>query len=71
MITKTIIGSLRHVHNGTTPSVYSFGKADFGDDITIRSSMEDQTDISWTKFLCGRWGVKWKEAQKTTLSTDE
>jgi len=65
MITKTIIGRLRNVHNDTTPSIYSFGNSDFGGGITIRSIIEDQADIGWTNFLCGRWGVKWKEAQKS------
>ena len=61
---KMIIGGLRHVHNATTPSVQSFGYGNFGNGITIRGIMEDQADIGWTNFLCGRWGVKWKEAQK-------
>ena len=64
IITRTIIGSLRHVHNGTNPSVYSFGDSAFGGGITIRGIIEDQADIGWTNFLCGRWSVKWKEAQK-------
>ena len=29
IITKTIIGSLKYVYNGTTPSVHSFGHAYF------------------------------------------
>ena len=62
-ITKVIIGSLRHVHNDNTPSVYSFDNANFGGDISIKGFIEDQADIGWTNFLCGRWTVKWKEAQ--------
>ena len=50
---KMIIGSLRHVHNGTTPSVQSFGYGNFGGGITIRSIMEDQADIEWTNFYVG------------------
>ena len=64
IITRTIIGSLRHVHNDTTPSIYSFGDSVFGGGIKIRGIIEDQADIGWTNFLCGRWSVKWKEAQK-------
>ena len=26
--------------------------------------ISDQADIGWINFLCGRWSVKWKEAQK-------
>ena len=51
---KMIIGGLKHVHNGTTPSVQSFGYGNFGSGITVRGIMEDQADIGWTKFLCGR-----------------
>ena len=58
MTTQTIVGSLRHVHNDNTPSVYLFGNSDFGGGITIRGIMEDQADIGWTNFLCRRWGVK-------------
>ena len=29
-----------------------------------KNIFEDQAEIGWTNFLCGRWGVKWKEAQK-------
>ena len=61
---KMIIGSLRHVHNGTTPYVESFGHGNFGGGIRIRGIMEDQANIGWINFLCKRWGVKWKEAQK-------
>ena len=62
-LTKMIIGSLRQVRNGTTLSVQSFGYANFGGGITIRGIIEDQADIGWTNFLCGRWSVKWREAQ--------
>ena len=64
MLTKMIIGSLRHIHNGTTPSVQLFGYANFGGGITIRGTNEYQADIGWTNFLCWRWRVNWKEAQK-------
>ena len=63
IITTTIIGSLRHFYNDTNPSVYSFDHVDFGGDISCRGFIEDQADISWTNFLCGRWSVKWKETQ--------
>ena len=63
-LTKMIIRSLRHVQNSTDPATQSFGYANFGGGITTRSIFEDQADIGWTNFLCGRWGVKWKEAQK-------
>ena len=59
-----IIGCIRHVQNGTTPMARSVGYANFGSGITTRSIFEDQAGIGWTNFLCGRCGVKWKEAQK-------
>ena len=44
-ITRTIIRSLRHVYNDTTPSISASGNSDFGGGITIRCVMEDQADI--------------------------
>ena len=64
IITRTILRGLRHVHNGTTPVPYSCGDFAFGGGITISGLMQDQADIGWINFLCGRWSVKWKEAQK-------
>lgn len=61
---KTIIGGFRHAHNRTIPSVREYGYVDFGSGITVRNIIEDQTNIGWTNFLCDRWGVKWKEAQR-------
>ena len=61
MIIRTIIGSLRQVHNDTFPSVYLFGNYNFMGGITIRGIREDQGDIGLTNFLCGRWSVNWKE----------
>ena len=61
---KMILGGLKLVHNATTPSVQEYGYVDFGGGITIRNIIEDQTDIGWTNFLCGRWGVTCKEAQR-------
>ena len=63
-LSTAIIGCLYHTHNGTTPSVREYGHVDFGGGITLRKIIEDQTSIGWTNFLCGRWGVKWKEAQR-------
>ena len=63
MIKKMILGTLRHVHNNTTPSVQEYGYLDFGGGITVQSIMEYQANIGWTNFLCGRWRVKWKEVQ--------
>ena len=63
-LAKTIIGGLNHAHNSTTPSVREYGHFDFGGGLTLRKIIEDQTSIGWTNFLCGRWGVKWKEAQR-------
>ena len=63
-IAKAIIGCCNHTHNGTTPSVREYGHVDFGGGITLRNIIEDQAKIGWTNFLCGRWGVKWKEAQR-------
>ena len=53
-----IIGGLRHAQNSTTLTAQAFGYANFGGDITTGSIFEDQADIGWTYFLCGRWGVK-------------
>ena len=64
ILTRTIIGGLRHVHNGTTPSPYSYGNALFDGGITISCIIRDQADIGWINFLCGQWSVKWKEAQR-------
>ena len=63
-ITRTTIGTLKHAYNGTTSSVYSFGNVNYGRGITIRGILKDQAKIVWTNFLCGRWSMKWKEAQK-------
>ena len=64
VIMRTIIGGLRHVHNRTTPAPQSFGDCTFRGGITISSIIRDQADIEWINFLCWRWSVKWKEAQK-------
>ena len=64
IITRTIIRGLRYVHNGTTPAPYSFGDFAFGGAITFSGVIEDQADIGWINFLCGRWSAKWKEVQK-------
>ena len=64
ILTKVITGCLRHVYNGTTPSVNSFGQTYFGGSISPRGIMKDQADIGWSNFLCGRWSLKRKEAQK-------
>ena len=63
-LTTMIIGCIRHVQNGTTPTARSVGYVNFGSGITTRSIFEDQMEIGWTNFLCGRWGEKWKEAQQ-------
>ena len=59
-----ITGIIRHVQNGTAPTAWSFGYANFGSGIITRGIFRNQTEIGWTNFLCGRWGVKWKEAQQ-------
>ena len=61
---QMITGIIRHVQTGTAPNARSFGYANFGSNITTRSIFRNQAAIGWTNFLCGRWGVKWKEAQK-------
>ena len=63
-IAKAIIGCCNHAHIGTNSSVREYGHADFGGGITLRNIIEYQTSIGWTNLLCGRWGVKWKEAQR-------
>ena len=62
-IARAIIGCCNHAQNGTTPSVREYRHVDFGGGITLRNIIEDQASIGWTNFLCGPWGVKWKEAQ--------
>ena len=64
ILTTAIISSLRHVYNGTTPSVYSFGQPYFGGSISLRGIIEDQADMGWTNVLCDQWSLKWREAQK-------
>ena len=54
IIAKAIIGSLRYIYNGATPSIHSFHHAYFGGDSSIRGIIKDQTGIGWTNFLCGR-----------------
>ena len=63
-LATAIIGGLTHAHNSTTPFVREYSHVDFGGGITLRNIIKDQTSIGWTNFLCGRWGVKWKEAQR-------
>ena len=64
IITRAIIGGLREVHKGATPSVYSCGTGSFDGSITISGIIRDQADIGWINFLCRRFSVQWKEAQK-------
>ena len=66
-LAEAIITGLNHAHNSTTTSAQEYGHFDFGGGITLRKIIEDQTSIGWTNFLCGRWGVKWKEAQQPLL----
>ena len=63
-IAKAIIGCCNHAQKGTTPSVREYGHVDFGGGITLRNFIKDQNSIGWANFLFGRWGVKWKEAQR-------
>ena len=63
-LAEAIINGLNHAHNSTTPTTRETGRVNFGGGITLRKIIEDQTAIGWTNFLCGRWGVKWKEAQR-------
>ena len=63
-LTTMIIGCITHVQNGTNLTARSMGYANFGSGITTRSIFEDQAEIGWTNILCGRWSVKWKEAQQ-------
>ena len=46
-----ITGIIRHVQNGTTPTVRSFGFTNFGGNLTTRSIFRDQADIEWTIFF--------------------
>ena len=64
IITRAIIGGLREVHQGAIPSAYSCGTGSFDGGITISDIIRDQADIGWVNFLCGRFSVQWKEAQK-------
>ena len=59
-----ITGIIRHVQNGTAPTARSFGYANSNSGLTTRSIFRDQAENGWTNFLCGRWGVKWKEGQQ-------
>ena len=64
IITRAIIGGLREVHKGGNPSAYSCGTGSFDGGITISGIIRDQADIGWINFLCGRFSIQWKEAQK-------
>ena len=55
---------LIHAHNGTTQFVQEYGHVDFGCKIKLKKIVKDQTSIRWTNFLCGRLGLKWKEAHR-------
>ena len=50
-LTTVIIGSIKHVYNGTTPTVNSFGQTHFGGSISRRGIIEDQFNIGWTNFF--------------------
>ena len=64
VLAEAITRGLNHAHNSTTPTIREYGKVNFCGGITLRKIIEDQTSIGWTNFLCGRWDVKWKEAQR-------
>ena len=67
ILTTTIIGSLRHVYNGTTPSVHSFGQTYFGGNISLRGIIEDQANISGPIF-CATDGVWSGEKHKRDIT---
>ena len=64
-----ITGIIRHVQKGTAPTVHSFGFDKFGGNLTTISIFRDQSEIGWTNFLCGRWGVE--AGTETTLFEDQ
>ena len=51
---------IRHVQKGTAPTNRSFDFENFGGNLTTISVFRDQSEIGWTNFLCGRWGVTWR-----------
>ena len=60
-----ITGIIRHVQKGAAPTNRSFDFANFGGNLTRRNIFRGQAEIGWTNFLCGRWGVTWRQAQQT------
>ena len=61
---KMILDAIRQVQKNCVPTRQYVPFTIFGDNLTSISIFRDQSEIGWTNFLCGRWGVTWKEAQK-------
>ena len=59
-----ILGALKLTCQGITPHTHAFGLTDFSNGLTLSGIMQDQQHIGWINFFAGRWGIKWKEAQK-------
>ena len=57
-IRKAIIGSLNGIRIGNLPHRYTFGRAHFGQGLSLQGIMSDQADIDWINFCSGRWSVK-------------
>ena len=61
-IQRAIIGNMMGMRSGHQPPPSTFGRAHFGQGLSLQSMLSDQTDIDWINFFSGRWNVKWKEA---------
>ena len=55
---------MKRVRSSTNPTPYFFDCSSSNGCFTITSILCDQSDIGLINFLCGRWSVKWKDAQK-------
>ena len=59
-----ILGALKLTRRRIIPHIHAFGLTDFSDGLTLPGIMQDKHRIGLINFFAGRWGVKWKEAQK-------
>ena len=59
-----VLGIMKRVRSSNNPTPYYFGCDSFGSGLTITGILCDQENVGWINFLCGRWSMKWKGAQK-------
>ena len=64
IIQLMICGASQHVQKNSVPTIQYVPFTNFGGNLTTISIFNDQSEIGWINFLCGRWGVTWKQAQQ-------